>query len=367
MYDSFLQELVQINFLPLCIIVFLIIFIGFNDAYEHEVTTMFVRPMFFLIVLIIIDNVDYYLLEGRNVGFIHVLSAFLGYNVRICLMLSLIYIEIREESKKIKRILLIPAFINLLITFLAFFTKLVFWYGENGEIMRGPLSFTPHVISLLYSVVLFGYGIYILRYDRWRETVVVCLATAFSLLGTLVETLFQLRGILIGVVSLDVAFFYMYMHVEYFKLDILTGANNRVSFYADTRKLDFKGDISVFSIDLNDLKKINDTKGHLAGDEAIRSAAKLIRKCLLRGAHLYRIGGDEFVIVCFGIPEEKVKNMESRLKVEMLGSKYSFAIGRATMETGEKFDDVYIRADREMYKNKREMKGERRKSVSRTF
>ena len=362
MYDSFLQELVQINFLPLCIIVFLIIFIGFNDAYEHEVTRMFIRPMFFLIVLIVIDNVDYYLLEGRNTGFIHVLSAFLGYNVRILLMLSLILIELREESDKIKKLLIIPAVVNLVVTSLAFFTKLVFWYGEDGEIVRGPLSYTPHIISLLLSVVLFAYGIYILKYDRWRETIVVCLATFLSLLGTLVETLFQLRGILIGVVSLDVAFFYMYMHVEYFKLDILTGALNRISFYADTRKLNFRDEVTVFSIDLNDLKKINDTKGHSAGDEMIRSTARMIRKRLPKGAHLYRVGGDEFVIISTGISDEKTDRMVADLRADMLASPYSFAMGYAQMHDDEKFDEVYIRADREMYKNKREMKGERRKS-----
>lgn len=363
MYDSFLQELVQINFLPLCIIVFLIIFITFNDVYEHQVTEMFIKPMFFLIILIITDNIDYYLLNGRNTGFVHVLSAVFGYNIRIFLMLSLIMIELRDESKKIKRLLLIPAALNLLITCLAFFTKLVFWYSEDGNIMRGPLSFTPHAISLLYSLVLFAYGIYILKFDRWRETIVVCLATFLSLMGTLVETVFQLRGILIGVVSLDVAFFYMYMHVEYFKMDILTGALNRISFYADTRNLDSKNEVGVFSIDLNDLKKINDTQGHPAGDEAIRSSARLIRKNLVRGALLYRVGGDEFVIVCSGLSDEKLEKLLHDIKEAAKASPYSFAIGFAKMVENEKFDDVYIRADRDMYQHKREMKGERRKNV----
>ena len=362
MYDEFLQQVVQINFLPLCIIIFLIIFIWFNDAYEHQVTEMFIKPMFFLIVLIIVDNIDYYLLEGRNTGVIHVMSAVLGYNVRIFLMLSLIFIELRDESKKIKKILLIPAGINLFVTMLAFFTKLVFWYDETGEICRGPLSYTPHVVSLLYSAVLFAYGIYILKYDRWRETLVVCLATFLSLMGTFVETAFQLRGILIGVVALDVAFFYMYMHVEFFKLDTLTGVLNRVSFYADTKKLASKDQVTVFSIDLNDLKKINDTQGHTAGDEAIRSAARLIRKNLIKGAHLYRIGGDEFVIVCIGLSEEKIRYIVSRLKVEMKNSPYSFALGWSIMGPDDKFDDAYIRADREMYLNKRAMKGERRRN-----
>ncbi len=361
MYDEFLQQLIQINVLPLCIIIFLIIFIGFNDVYEHEVTEMFVKPLFFLIILIVIDNIDYYLLNGRNTGFIHVLSAVLGYNIRICLMLSLIFIELREEKKILKNILVIPAVVNFVITMLAFFTKLVFWYGEDGSIMRGPLSYTPHVVSFLYAVILFVYGIYILKYDRWRESIVVCVATMLSLLATFVETMFQLRGILIGVVSLDVAFFYMFMHVEYFKRDILTGALNRVSFYADTRNLESKDEVTVFSIDLNDLKKINDTLGHPAGDEAIKGAAQVIRKDLLKGSHFYRVGGDEFVIVSIGVPQEKTDKMLTCLLMDMNASKYRFAIGSATMQDNEVFDDVYKRADREMYANKRAMKGERRK------
>ena len=362
MYNEFLQQLIQINVLPLCIIIFLIIFIGFNDVYEHEVTSMFVKPLFFLIFLIMIDNVDYYLLNGRNTGIIHVFTAFAGYNIRICLMLSLIFIELRDESRKIKVILNIPAVINLVITSLAFFTKLVFWYGENGEIMRGPLSFTPHAISFIYAVVLFTYGVYILKYDRWREAIVVCLATMLSILATIVETVFQLRGILIGVVSLDVAFFDMFRHVEYFKRDILTGALNRVSFYADTKNLESKDLVNVISIDLNDLKKINDTMGHPAGDEAIRGAANIIRKNLQKGSHFYRVGGDEFVIVSIGLSDSSNDKMFNSLQSEMNGSKYRFAMGSAVMHAGELFDEVYKRADREMYINKRNMKGERRKT-----
>ncbi len=363
MYDSFLQELVQINFLPLCIILFLIIFITFNDVYEHEVTKMFVRPMFLLIVLIIIDNIDYYLLEGRNTGFIHTLSAFLGYNVRLMLMVSLILIEIRDERNLYKRLLILPLLINLGITSLSFFTKLVFWYGEDGEIMRGPLAYTPHIISFVLSAVLFYYAFYILKYDRWRECIVVCLATFLSLAGTIVETIFQLRGILIGVVSLDVAFFYMYMHVEHFKLDTLTGANNRISFYADTRNLDSSDNVVIFSIDLNDLKIINDTQGHLAGDNAIRSVTKLMKRHLFKGCHLYRIGGDEFVIVCIGADYERLLKMKKDIEFDIMGSAYKFAIGYAKMNEGETFDDAYRRADREMYKNKRQMKGERRRDL----
>ena len=359
MYDSFLQELVQINFLPLGIMLFLGLYLWFNDSYEHKLTRYFIVPVILLGVLVIDDNIDYYFFNGKDVNLRHVITAVVGYNIRIVLMLSLIIIELRHVKNKKKYLLLIPAVINLLVTCLALFTKLVFWYGENGEIMRGPLAYTPHAVSFLYAVILLAYGIHIQRYGRWQESIIVCTATLLTVLGTLAETIFQLRGILIGVIAMNMTFFYLYFHIEHFKMDVLTGALNRTSFYADSQKLGGRGDITVFSIDLNDLKKINDTQGHAAGDKAISEVAALLRRHLQNGSRLYRVGGDEFVIICAGTPRESIAWMERELKASMEASEYTFAMGKAYMEKGEDFDQVYIRADREMYKNKRAIKGDR--------
>lgn len=359
MYDTFLQEVVQINFLPLGIMLFLGLYLWFNDAYEHELTRFFIVPMILLAVLVIDDNIDYYFFNGRNVQLRHVLTAVIGYNIRIFLMLSLILIELRNEKRKIKLLLFLPAIINLLITSTALFTRWVFWYGENGEVMRGPLAYTPHVTSFLYALFLLGYGLYILRFGRWQESIIVCTATLLSVTGTLAETIFQLRGILIGVIAMDVTFFYLYFHIEHFKMDVLTGTLNRISFYADSQKLNDRDDVTVYSIDMNDLKKINDTRGHTAGDKAIREVADMIKKHLQKGCRLYRVGGDEFVIVCAGTPKESLAWMEKELREDMAASEYTFAMGRAYMFKGEKFENVYVRADHEMYKNKKAIKGDR--------
>ena len=79
--------------------------------------------------------------------------------------------------------------------------------------------------------------------------------------------------------------------------------------------------------------------------------------------HFYRIGGDEFIILSVGIEKSIVESAEMTLRADMLSSAYKFAMGCAYMEDDEVFDDVYKRADREMYLNKRMMKGERRKNL----
>lgn len=359
MYNTFMQELVQINFLPFGIMLFLGFYLWFNDVYEHELTRYFIVPMLLLGVLVIDDNIDYYLFNGRSVQTCHVVTAIIGYNIRIFLMLSLILIELRNVKWKIKAFLFLPAIINLLITSTALFTKWVFWYGENGVVMRGPLAYTPHVISFLYAILLCGYGIYIQRFGRWQESIIVCTATLLSVLGTLAETIFQLRGILIGVIAMDVTFFYLYFHIEHFKMDILTGALNRISFYADSQKLNDRNDVTIFSIDMNDLKRINDTKGHAAGDKAIKEVANMIHDHLQRGSKLYRVGGDEFVVICAGTAKESILWMERELQEVMDASEYSFAFGKAYMDKGETFEQVYMRADHEMYENKRKIKAGR--------
>ena len=356
MYDNFLQELVQINFLPLGIMLFLGFYLWFNDSYEHELTRFFIVPMILLGVLVIDDNIDYYFFNGQSTQLRHVITAVLGYNIRIFLMLSLILIELRHVQKKTKALLFIPAIINLLITSTALFTKWVFWYGENGQVMRGPLAYTPHVISFLYALLLLAYGLYILRFGRWQESIIVCTATLLSVTGTLAETIFQLRGILIGVIAMDVTFFYLYFHIEHFKMDVLTGTLNRISFYADSQKLNGRDDVTVYSIDMNDLKRINDTQGHTAGDKAIREVAGIIKKHMQKGCRLYRVGGDEFVLLCIGTPKESLAWMEKELREDMDHSSYTFAMGRAYMFKGEKFENAYVRADHEMYKNKMELK-----------
>ena len=58
-------------------------------------------------------------------------------------------------------------------------------------------------------------------------------------------------------------------------------------------------DLAAFSIDINGLKKVNDTYGHAAGDELICGAAKCIQKVFSPYGFCYRTGGDEFIVLAY--------------------------------------------------------------------
>ena len=90
------------------------------------------------------------------------------------------------------------------------------------------------------------------------------------------------------------------------RLDELTGIKNKNAFSEHVREIDEAiniGDIDpVFGVvmcDINDLKQINDTRGHSFGDEAIQKACRMICD-IFEESSVYRIGGDEFVVILTG-------------------------------------------------------------------
>ncbi len=369
MYNEFLQELVQINFIPICIILFLIIFLRINDRYEHELTRMFHPILFMILLLVIDDNVDYYAFNNQDTSLMHVFTAVVGYNLRILIMIALTQVALKTNSNTMevenlgaKRFMLYaPAVVSLVVTCLAFFTKLVFWYGEDGNVVRGPLAYTPHVVCLYYSVMLFAYAAFIRRHhERNNEALIIGLTTCLALLGTFVEMAFALRGILIGVISMAVTFYYLCIHIEYFKYDILTGALNRTSFFADLQRLNIKDEPAIISVDLNDLKKINDAEGHLAGDTALKCMAEVIQANIRRGCLLYRVGGDEFAVICKDMEVDDIESMMDAISDGMHKTRYTFAMGYSVWNGQENFREVLDRADEQMYINKRELKNFRK-------
>lgn len=86
---------------------------------------------------------------------------------------------------------------------------------------------------------------------------------------------------------------------EMSNIDKMTGCFNRKSYEEDLSNM-LKNDQFIYvSMDVNGLKIINDSHGHVAGDELICGAASCMRRCFGKYGKVYRIGGDEFVAVLF--------------------------------------------------------------------
>lgn len=136
--------------------------------------------------------------------------------------------------------------------------------------------------------------------------------------------------------------------------DRLTGLKNRNAYDVDLKNIAARKQeegIGLVFLDLNDLKKVNDTMGHQAGDMYIRSAAEALSRTAVRHEVVYRIGGDEFVVLARDSSEAYLKDYLERLFLI-----FSIAAGYALYD-GNIDKDIYgtvQRADAAMYKNKEE-------------
>lgn len=82
--------------------------------------------------------------------------------------------------------------------------------------------------------------------------------------------------------------------------DGLTGSFNRRAYEADTLDISYKNKenrVIMLLMDVNGLKRVNDTIGHEAGDEMIKGAAECMKKAFKAYGKVYRTGGDEFVVI----------------------------------------------------------------------
>ena len=101
--------------------------------------------------------------------------------------------------------------------------------------------------------------------------------------------------------------------------DELTGLMNRRGFFSlaeQQLKLSnrLKRGLFILYIDLDNLKRINDTHGHKEGDLVLIKAANILRDCFREADVIARIGGDEFVVMLMGSVEYNIKDLTARLQ-----------------------------------------------------
>jgi diguanylate cyclase (GGDEF)-like protein len=155
--------------------------------------------------------------------------------------------------------------------------------------------------------------------------------------------------------------------------DSLTGLHNRHCFDRYLRTLHEKrdGSVALFSVDCNGLKAVNDTYGHMAGDEYIRTCSMILRMVAGAENRVFRVGGDEFVVVLENFSEEdalryrqKIRETEKLYRVKDVT--VSMAVGTAVQHLQEApetnrmlLQEALTRADRDMYHDKAEEKKKR--------
>lgn len=145
-------------------------------------------------------------------------------------------------------------------------------------------------------------------------------------------------------------------------IDGLTGVKNKNAHREMVERIDReikegKAKFAVVMLDVDKLKMINDNFGHDNGDKAIIGSCYSLCKAFSHSP-VFRIGGDEFVAIVEGEDYEKRREIFEKLRnneIKVREEKYDYSTGMATYEPANdrSFNDVFSRADQEMYLDKK--------------
>lgn len=214
-----------------------------------------------------------------------------------------------------------------------------------------PLLFVMRPIQHILNVVFFD-GIFILTcfLFKSKETLPVDI----------------LDGMVFGAVSCIISTFIMLSMHENFSIrhkllgiaetDLNVGLKNRNAYESQMHDypMHCSSTLSCVYLDVNGLHELNNTRGHAAGDEMLKTVAAKVRD-IFGEEYSYRVGGDEFVAFAMDKSAEEMRALIHKLVQEVDEAGYSVAVGTATHSAGGIDMEVLVKsAETRMYLAKEE-------------
>jgi len=349
--------------------VLLVVLFGIKLRYEKKTQGADLRyfwiTLLCCLLLIVEDVLETFAAKDESFIFWRILLSVIGYTLRPVAAIGLLLSLCPPERRTWK--IWIPALFNMAVNLTAFFSPLAFYYNEKYKFVRGPLGYVVFIVSLAYMVQTF-----VLIRRRFYESrksesglligcVVGCMAA--SVVDALFGGCHLNEAMMIGCIFL---LFFLRSHDNY--LDPMTSLRNRFAFYDDSETL-ARDITAVASLDMNGLKRLNDTMGHAAGDLALTEIGKCLAAVNSRDTFAYRIGGDEFAILFIRQGREKVEQTVNQVKDNIARAGYSVSVGYVMKTPGTSLDDALHESDLYMYQEKAEYyqhAGRDRRSRSRT-
>ncbi len=234
-----------------------------------------------------------------------------------------------------------------------------------GEGIVNHTVAVPHTISLALFILIFKYVCLMITWiivcdivvrdisrQSTRDVLTIVVMLAMVVVGGILEQTKILMSCTLPSSAIGILFLYMYMYAERYNVDSVSKCYKRRCFYSDAEKHS-KSKMAIISMDLNDLKYINDNYGHKAGDIALLTFAEVCRSVKPKKFVLYRTGGDEFMILGNKASRDEAEALTELIREKLRETPYTCSFGIYMYNPGEDFDSCVVKADQAMYDDKR--------------
>ncbi len=288
-----------------------------------------------------------------------------------------IYFEYLRETRFVKRRRYVLYSTSILwLTVIALLANLfnhsLFYIDESGVYRRGPFFILTYILSYSYVLIAFIRVMINLKRDTEATNKDLLIRLAFFPLfpgiSGVLQFIYPRLPIACAAISITTLYLYLTWVDQLISLDPLTGLNNRKqlthTFNNLSKSHEDQDKIRLYLIDVNHFKQINDTYGHLQGDNALKIIAEALKAACKgenKGTVIARYGGDEFVILVSENNNDETIDLKERIKEKLkeLSKKKSVpfeltvSVGSACSDNGDSLKDLILKADKAMYMEKK--------------
>lgn len=249
---------------------------------------------------VILDNKD-----KVNLRFLHLIMNLLGFmSVPMFLFSGIMYFECYlqknlRRGKILSNYIYVPAIILFILTLMNVKTGWIATVNVENEYIRGTLFWTIPTISLFYL----GYALLLIwRYHKKLivyKYVINSVCIVIIGISMTIQVACEIYLIIWSTIGGLLVCIYIFNIIDQLQHDALTTVENKQSYLGYVSRLVRRAQLNLtaINIDLDDFKTINDCYGHQEGDEALKNFAQILRANFPHKHRIFRMGGDEFLIL----------------------------------------------------------------------
>lgn len=371
---------VEINLITIIVGMILLIQ-GWRISSKNETSQIIMNVMLSLMIMLSISDVAAYWFRGKSYIGIEISNMVFFLTMALGTYAWFIFIFVKMDyATNLRKVLLYTGFPMLVLCVAILLNPLTnYFFTIDKETLlyhRGPGVPVTWIVEWGYMLLAFGINIKAFYAEskiyKKREARGYLIFAVPIAMAAICQMLFY--GTTTTQVGYMIALLMVYINKQHFQAqrDDLTGLNNKNAFlnyqdYVVGRPHSI--DTTIFMLDVDKFKSINDVYGHLKGDQALRDIAEALK--LAAGGFsqdrviLFRYGGDEFVIVGKNLSEENKTELKASILDELerinarnlkKGEEYqlNLSIGYASQlcHTVEDFGELMRKADEAMYLEK---------------
>lgn len=333
---------------------FLLIFILADRSFPKATINGFISAVVFAFLLSTTDTIEFFCDGLKVYPKLKLFVGSLGYIFRVGAACYIVRIS-QRKNKLIYNLITGLFIVTSIISIFNLKTGYLFSVSSDYVITPGKLFDFPYIVMGFATFVFLHSAITNIRTNLGESLIIFAIIFACIVANTH-ELFFNIKFILSQVYAVCIVFYFLCLNVELYQRDALTDLFNRRSFHLYLQKNKNKKMI-ILSMDLNNLKKYNDTFGHEAGDLAIKTSAECMLSAFKKIGIVYRTGGDEFMAIFKEKSPQAIENAISIFREELSKTEYEVACGYALYSPGDDVESVIKQADAAMYENKKTLKG----------